>query len=290
LGGFFGLGVGAGALNTGIFHAISSAYRLQPAATINLAGAFFGLGSALVAVLIAGVFDVYTVSSILFLVAIAPALFAIAFARAKYPSDVVARRRSLEDVAREFTIPSAVLFSLLLFFQFGNEWAIAGWLALFLILRLGLNPSTALLLLAAYWISLMLGRVVAQSILPRVHHGKLLVSASFASMFGCIILTFTDNLFGAVFGTLLVGFGFAPIYPLVVENIGARFPHYHPGFFNGIFSLALTGGMLAPATLGYAAEVWGIGIVMMLPMIGSMIVCVLVLMIWLESKLLSPKL
>jgi fucose permease len=177
-----------------------------------------------------------------------------------------------------------------LFFQFGNEWAIAGWLALFLILRLGMNPSTALLLLAAYWISLMLGRVVAQSICLACTTASCLSSASFASMFGCIILTFTDNLFGAVFGTLLVGFGFAPIYPLVVENIGARFPHYHPGFFNGIFSLALTGGMLAPATLGYAAEVWGIGIVMMLPMIGSMIVCVLVLMIWLESKLLSPKL
>ena len=290
LGGFWGLGLGAGALNTGILHAISSAYRLQPAATINLAGAFFGLGSAVVAVVIAGVFDVYTVSSILFLVATAPALFAVAFAKAKYPSEVVARRRSLPDVAREFTIPSAILFSLLLFFQFGNEWAIAGWLALFLILRLGMNPSTALLVLAAYWISLMLGRVVAQSILPRVHHGKLLVGAGFASMFGCVILTFTDNLFGAVFGTLLVGFGFAPIYPLVVEKIGARFPHYHPGFFNGIFSLALTGGMLAPATLGYAAEVWGIGIVMMLPMIGSMIVCLLVVVIWLESKLLSPKL
>jgi MFS family permease len=115
LGGFFGLGLGAGALNTGILHAISSAYRLQPAATINLAGAFFGLGSAVVAILIAGVFDVYTVSSILFLVAIAPGLFAVAFAKAKYPSDVVARRRSLKDVAREFTIPSAVLFSLLLF-------------------------------------------------------------------------------------------------------------------------------------------------------------------------------
>ena len=121
LGGFFGLGLGAGALNTGILHAISSAYRLQPAATINLAGAFFGLGSAVVAILIAGVFDVYTVSSILFLVAIAPGLFAIGFAKAKYPSDVVARRRSLKDVAGEFTLPSAVLFSLLLFFHFGNE-------------------------------------------------------------------------------------------------------------------------------------------------------------------------
>ena len=75
---FFGLGLSAGTLNTGILHAISSAYRLEPAATINLAGAFFGLGSAIVALLVAGTFNVYTVSSILFLVAIAPALFAVA--------------------------------------------------------------------------------------------------------------------------------------------------------------------------------------------------------------------
>ena len=77
--GLFGLGLSAGTLNTGILHAISSAYRLEPAATINLAGAFFGLGSAIVALLVAGTFNVYTVSSILFLVAIAPALFAVAF-------------------------------------------------------------------------------------------------------------------------------------------------------------------------------------------------------------------
>lgn len=288
--GLFGLGLGAGTLNTGILHAISPAYRLEPAATINLAGAFFGLGSALVALLVAGTFNVYTVSSILFFVAIAPALFAVAFARTRFEYDPVSRRRSLHEVAREFTIPSAVLFSLFLFLQFGNEWAIAGWLPLFLILRLGLSPALALVILAGYWLSLMLGRLIAQSILPRVHHGKILLASVLASMLGCIILAFTDNLFGAIFGTLLVGFGFAPIYPLVVEKIGARFPHYHPGFFNGIFSLALTGGMLAPATLGYATEYFGIQIVMVLPLAGSCAVVLLVLVIWLESKLLSTKL
>ena len=104
-------------------------------------------------------------------------------------------------------------------------------------------------------------------------------------MLGCAILALTDNLFGAISGTLLVGFGFAPIYPLVVEKIGTRFPHYHPGFFNGIFSLALTGGMLAPAILGYASEYLGLQIVMALPMVGSVVVVILVLLIWLEAKL-----
>jgi hypothetical protein len=78
--------------------------------------------------------------------------------------------------------------------------------------------------------------------------------------------------------------GFAPIYPLVVEKIGARFPHYHPGFFNGIFSIALTGGLLAPTTLGYAAHYFGVRVVIALPAIGSFIVFTLVLLIWLENR------
>lgn len=288
--GMFGLGLAAGTLNTGVLHAISAAYRLEPAATINLAGALFGFGSAVAAILVAGTFNIYTVFSIFILVATIPAYFMILYAVGRFPADQLTRRRKLKDVAREFTSPSAILFSLLLFFHFGNEWAIAGWLPLFLIIRLGLSPASALVLLATYWLALMLGRLVAQSLLPRVRHGRILLSSIFASMFGLIILAFTDNLFGAIAGTLLVGAGFAPIYPLVVEKIGARFPHYHPGLFNGIFSLALTGGMLAPAILGYASELFGIQIAMLLPMLGSGIVLLLVLLIWLESRLSSTQL
>ena len=287
--GLFGLGLGAGTLNTGILQAISPSYRLQPAGTINLAGIFFGLGSSVAAILVAGTFAIYTVASILFLVALVPAFFAIMYSRTRLSADRVTQRRSLREVAVEFTIPSAVLFSLLLFCQFGNEWAIAGWLPLFVVTRLGVSPTTGLLILAEYWLCLMLGRLIAQASLSRVKHGRMLLSAVIASMLGCAILGLTDNLFGAISGTLLVGLGFAPIYPLVVEKIGARFPHYHPGFFNGIFSLALTGGMLAPAVLGYAAEYSGIRVVMALPMIGSIVVVILVLLIWLETKLLAPR-
>ncbi len=57
----------------------------------------------------------------------------------------------LAQVLRDFRNPGAVLFSLLLFFQFGNEWSIAGWLPLFLIRRLGISPEDSLLMLALYW-------------------------------------------------------------------------------------------------------------------------------------------
>ena len=282
--GLIGLGLGVGLVNTAVFHAISAAYRLNPAATVNLAGTLFGLGSFLTPVLIAGTFDLYNVALILLVVALVPGFFAVLYARTKFPVEPLVAERPGREVLREFTVPSAILLSLLLFFQFGNEWAIAGWLPLFLIQRLGMSPTSALVLVAAYWLALILGRLTTQTILTRFSHVWMLFVSAVAALFGCLVLTFTNNQFGAWFGTLLVGFGFAPIYPLVVERIGARFPHYHPGFFNGIFSLALTGGMLAPATLGFAGEYFGIRIVMALPALGTFVVAVLVLVIWLENK------
>ena len=289
--GFFGLGFGASLLHTAIFHALSPAYRQEPAATVNLAGLFFGFGSLVVTLMVAGTFNLYTAASILFFVAVVPGFAAISFAKRRFPAEATGmRQRSVREVAREFNVPSAVLLSLLLFFHFGNEWAIAGWLPLFLIQRLGMSPAVALTMLALYWFALIIGRLVAQTLLPRFHHGKMLLSAVSAALFGCVVLTFTDNRFGAILGTLLVGAGFAPVYPLVVEKIGARFPHYHPGFLNGIFSIALTGGMLAPATVGYAGEYFGTSAVIMLPMIGTFVVFLLVLAIWIEAKLGSSAL
>jgi MFS family permease len=128
------------------------------------------------------------------------------------------------------------------------------------------------------------GRLIAVAILPRVRHARLLFGSVLASLFGCLILFSTNNAFGAATAVFFLGAGYASIYPLVAEAIGRRFPYYHPGFFNGIFSLALMGGLLAPATLGYAASRWGVGVVVGIPLVGTFLVMALLLLIWLESK------
>ena len=65
---------------------------------------------------------------------------------------------------------------------------------------------------------------------------------------------------------------------IAAEMIGGRFPYYHPGVFSGIFSIAITRGLLAPTTLGYFAEIWDIRVVMWLPLAGSVMVLILVLL------------
>ena len=283
--GSFVLGMGAGLTTTALLYAASPLYDRDRAGTMNFAGTFFGIGCVITALLVAGTYFVYTVRSILLIFAALSALSAVGFGRWQVAGAGLPKERPVRQLLDDFRSLAVVLFSLLLFFQFGNEWAIAGWLPLLLIQRLGVSPETSLIRLALYWIALLAGRLVVQRLLPRVPHGRLLVGSMLAPVFGCIILTFTNNLFGATVGILCIGLGFAPIYPLVAEKISARFPYYHPLVFSGLFSFAFTGALLAPWTIGLMASRWGIRAVMAVPLPGTLMVFLLMLLILLETRL-----
>jgi MFS transporter, FHS family, glucose/mannose:H+ symporter len=285
LSGLFGLGLGAGLMNAAILELIAPLYARGRARAVNLAGALFGCGCLLTALLVAGTYYVYTVASVLILFALIPGLYAGIYLRTKISPEAIVPRPSVREVMNDFRNPGAVLFALLLFFQFGNEWSIAGWLPLVLIRRLGISPETSLFMLALFWTALLVGRLVAQPVRNRLAQGRLLMGSLLSAWLGCIILISTTNRFGAVMGILFVGFGFASIYPLVLEKIAHRFPYYHPGFYNGVVSLAFSGGMLAPWSLGYVADAWGIQAIMILPLVGTLIVFMLLLLILLEAKL-----
>lgn len=283
--GLIWIGASAGILHAGMFQAVSPLYQRDRAATANLAGITFGLGCLLTALLVWGTYYIYTVPSILILFAILPGFFAGFSAKAKLPHALAGRDIPASELWRAFKNPGTVLFTVLLLLQSANEWSIAGWLALFMIRRLGISPQASLLLLALYWLTLLLGRIGSQLVMKRLSHTVLLVSSIASALLGALMLESTDNLFGAVMGILFIGAGFASIYPLVIARIGHRFPDYHPELYNGLFSVALAGGLLAPWILGYFVQGWGIQAVMVLPMLGVCLVFVVLVLIVLEAKL-----
>ena len=280
-----GLGFSAGSINAAVFQAITPLYEHDRAATVTLAGTLYGLGCTITALLVAGTYEFYSAATICVFLAAIPGFYIGIYARAKLPRQPVPSQIPLRMVLNDFKNPGAVLFGLLLFFQFGNEWTVAGWLPLFLIRRIGVSPETALYMLAFYWGSLLIGRVVAQALLKRVSHGLLLMISILLALFGCIVLSSTTNRFGAFTGILFIGCGFAPIYPLVAGKIGHRFTYYHPGFYNGIFSFAFTGGLLGPCLAGYLAHFWEIRVAMLVPLLGTIMVLILFLIILLEARL-----
>jgi len=289
MGGLFVTGVAGAALYAAVFHSVGAVYEHDPSATANLAGLFLSLGCMVTALWVAVSFYIYTIFSVLFFLALIPAFLAGVLARSQFPAPQPLAHPSLGQVMRDFRSPAAVMFSLLIFFQFGNEYAVAGWLPLFLIQRLGISPESALWLLALFWFALMTGRSVAQFALRRVRRARLLLAAVVADLFGCVVLLATENLFGVITGILLIAAGFAVIFPVLAEQMGGRFPNYHPVFFSGIFSFAMAGGLLAPWSLGYLAQAWGIQAVMGLPLAGSVMVFLLLVLIWIEARLTGPR-
>ncbi len=289
-------GMAAGIMNTAVLEALSARttdkyglcaetpwYESNPATITLTGGVFFGAGSVLAALLLAQSFGDGGATRLLAVTAVIPAVVGVfsGFLRIDVrPLSEVSLKDSIEDLHS----PLAILFVLLLFFQFGNEWSIAGWLPILLIDRMGLSPATAVGLLALYWGALMGGRIIAVKLLRVVRHGKLLGMSAFCALFGCTALLVAGSRFGVVVGLLLAGVGFSAIYPLVAERIASRFSYYHPGYFNGIFTVALTGGILAPFVLGHVAADSGLKMIPLAAMIGSCAVFGLVLLIWLGHK------
>jgi fucose permease len=197
-----------------------------------------------------------------------------------------------EDVHREMLADlrsiATVLFSLLLFFQFGNEWAIAGWLPLFLIHRFGINPAYAIGILAFYFFALIFGRLVAQALLEWFNHRKLLLGSIVLAMIGYVVLSLAQSALGALIAVAIIGAGYAPIYPLIAERLDDRFS-YHPGFWNGTVSFAITGAMLMPFIVGYVDQFLGIEYVMVVPALGSVAVCIVSILLMYEAHLMGEK-
>ena len=284
----FASGLAAGIMNTAVLEAVTPCYEFNPARVTLTGGIFFGGGSVLAAALLAQAFDGSGATRLLAGTAVVPAIAGVVAGLLRLggaaKSHDLPASVSLTQSMKDLRSPLAILFALLLFFQFGNEWSLAGWLPILLIDRRGMSPGSAVGLLAVYWGALMVGRIIAVRLLRAMRHGRLLGASAFCALFGCTALLAAGSRFGVVVGLLLTGAGFSAIYPLAAERIASRFSYYHPGYFNGIFTFALTGGILAPFVLGHLAGDAGLKVVPLAALLGSCAVFALVLLIWLGHK------
>ena len=137
------VGISSGGLATALFYALEQRFSSAPAATANLAGVLFGSGCLLSTLVVALTYYTGSLGLPALILAAVPCVFLVLFLRGRHVPAAPLRtpeQDALRDTVKDLRSIAAVLFTLLLFFQFGNEWALAGWLPLFLIHRLGSNP------------------------------------------------------------------------------------------------------------------------------------------------------
>ena len=285
-------GVSAGALTYTLFYANQSLFEVAPASYANRAGALF-VGGGLLATMIVGITyfggSIHIQTALLSLV---PAVYLLALALNRLPAAINRPQLQQDDLLREtlkdLRSIATMLFSTLVFFQFSCEWAIVGWLPLFLIHTLGMNPVTAVWALGLYFFSLMIGRLIAQMLLPIISHRKMLMVSVAGSMAGYLLLSLTGSTLLALAAAVVIGLSHAPIYPLIAERLDHRFS-YHPGFYSGTISVAMAGAMATPWLLGYVDESLGMRAVMLIPSIASILVLILSVLMMVESRLMGGR-
>jgi hypothetical protein len=279
-------GAASGLINSAIFELIGPAWEADRAGVTLRGGIYFGAGSVVASLLLMQCLrvDANATTPVLAGAALFPGAAAIGFRRSQPGEPGIGEASADEAATRDRRTVLAILFGLLLFFQFANEWSIAGWLPVYLIDRLGMSPVGAVLLLAFYWSALTLGRIGAALLLRIIPHGRLLSISAFCALFGGTALAVSDTRGGVVVGILLMGAGFSAIYPLASELIATRFTSWHSGYFSGLFGFAMSGGIFAAFVLGHMAESMGLRVIPVAAMLGSCGVFALILLIRLGRK------
>lgn len=275
------LGAGGGALNgatnTLIADLYSDPHRKNSA--LNLLGVFLGFGALSLPFVIGSLLTRVGLMTILTLAASLCLALAVLFIVLGFPPPKRADGVSLAETWRLARNPLVLLFGSLLFFQSGNEFVMGGFTSTYLIRESGSSITTASYVLAAYWGSIMLGRVVSSRLLLRIKGSTLLLLSALGSTASVSVLLIASTEKVAILGVVLIGLSFASIYPTVLGLAGTQFEESSGTVFGVLFAIALTGGMTLPWAVGQIAETYGLRSALLLPVANSLMILGLQLML-----------
>ena len=147
------------------------------------------------------------------------------------------------------------------------EWSVAYWAASFLHGEAVLAPADAATLIGAYFVALLLGRIIGSRLARSVRPGKLLVGAVILSAAGFVPFWLAPVVFSpslpatlaSVAGLFVAGLGIGNLYPLGASLATGAAPRRVD---LATSRLALTVGsalLLVPPSLGLIADRIGIG-------------------------------
>ncbi len=267
----FVLGLGGGGLNTSTNALVSDLYGENRGPMLNILGVFFGFGALCMPFVAASLSKIFTVGQLLCAAAVPAAIACAAFALLPFPAAREGHKFSFSEVLRVSRDPDVWLMAVLLLFASGNEAAIGGWTSTFLAQQ-GADGRTATWVLAGFWGSLMLGRLLAARLLRRISKARLVIFSGIGSAVGCGLLVGIPTLVGGATGVIIAGLSFAPVFPTTLAIAGDRYARFAGSVFSVLFAVALLGGMSFPWAIGHLARTAGVGVGLLLPVFGALVI------------------
>jgi fucose permease len=248
----FLLGLGWGCQDVTLNVFVADLYPENRNAALNLTNVFFGIG-ALVGPLAVGA-ALTTVASpqpVLWLLAGLAAVGLLLFLVLRFPPLIAAPhgtnagRRALGVLREGYVLLTALMF----FLYVGLEIGFGGWAYSFAVEGAHLEAGIAALVVSIYWIAFTVGRAAAGVASRRWPGAELVWAGALCGAVGAAVLALFPASPVVLFGSaVLLGVGFAPIFPTAFGLAAARYP----AVAGTVSSVLVLGGSLGGTVLPYA--------------------------------------
>jgi FHS family glucose/mannose:H+ symporter-like MFS transporter len=273
------IGFGGGGLNGGTNALTSDIHPEKRSSALNLLGIFFGFGALTIPFLIGILLQTIGLEKILLLASLLSLVPFVLFSIFAFPQAKHGQGFPLSQASRVIKHPLLWLGGFLLFFQSGNEFTVGGWISTYLNEYFRLTPMMASIILAGYWAAIMGGRLLSSRIVKIFNNEKLVLWSAVLSLTAALMIVTSPSKTVASLAAILIGLGFAAIFPTTLALVGEVFPSFTGIAFSVIFVIALTGGMTSPWLTGKIAQAYSIRQGFFIPVVNCSMIVILQLVI-----------
>ena len=255
------LGIGGAALNGGTNTLVADLHEdpKRKSAALNVLGVFFGFGALFLPFAIGALLASVSLAPLLLIAAALCAAAGLFAASLRFPAPKQGNALPIADVPRFLRSPLVIVFALLLFFESGVEVTLGGFISTYLTKDMAVESmSEASWILAGYWASIMIARVVQSRLALGFNPYRMLYSCAAGACVGAVLAAIAPNPLVSAFAVVICGESLAGIYPAALGIAGSRFQSHSGTVFGILFTVALGGGMIFPWVSGHVGGAIGL--------------------------------
>lgn len=291
-GGIFAIGLSAGFVESPLTAAVARAFPRRRAEKLNLTQACFSLGAVVGPALAAGVLWAGLGWRAAFAAAVVLVLLVAGLSAFGLPAMPRGAARAARKDA-EGRLPWGLICALstTLFFYVAAEMATSQLSANFIEEAHGVRPEHAPLVIAGFWLSMGVGRLLYSRIVQYTgYFAPLLASAAFSTL-AALAATWAPSAGTAIGACCLLGFFLGGSWPTILGYAAHRIKHRTGAVFGIIVACGAAGAAVGPALAGWLAErsPLGLGMAMLSGAGWAALMTLMVLGLWLWDRRAFPR-
>ncbi len=248
----FLIGFGGGILNGETNALVSVMYDdSKRNSMLSLLGVFYGLGALGIPVLLSTLLKHFNIQQIFMGIGVVMFILIIYFLFLKYPEATQKQGFPLSEGFKLLKSRNLLILSMILFFQSGVEGVLNNWTVFYLTDFGFLDHSKALLTITVMTASLTAARLILVALLKKISQNKIFIISIIIAIAG-VMFMIQPYYVTSLVGMMLVGFGIASTFPIILGIIGAKFP----AISGTAFSIALVFSLLGNNVMNSITGIW----------------------------------